>query len=112
MCIYNESMSEWWSAWQHCSLLQAKESILMFVELSNISVNMLYSNHCVSVAELQLIYGILLQALSFGGTLFISAPQLYEYIVFSGLWSLNAKSSNILQDTFYDWMYQYYCITI
>ena len=45
----------------------------MFVELSNISVNRLYSNNCASVAELQLTDGIVLHALPFGGTLFISA---------------------------------------
>ena len=78
MCIYKESMSEWWSALQHYSSLQAKLSTLMFVELSNISVNRLYSNYCASAAELQLTDGIVLHALSFGGTLFISASQLYE----------------------------------
>ena len=57
----------------------------MFVELSNISVNRLYSNNCASVAELKLTDGIVLHALSFGGTLFISASQLYEYIIFSGI---------------------------
>ena len=101
LTICNESMSEWWSALQHCSSLQAKISTLMFVELSNISVNRLYSNNCASVAELQLTDGIVLHALSFGGTLFISASLLYEYIIFSGIWSLNAKSSNILQDTIF-----------
>ena len=63
---------------QHCSSLQAKEPKLMSVELSNMSVNRLYSSNCASVAALQLTDGIVLQALSFGGTLFISASKLYE----------------------------------
>ncbi len=58
------------------SVIITSEGIHINVLGAKQSVNRLYSNNCASVAELQLTDGIVYHALSFGGTLFISASQL------------------------------------